>query len=146
MVSRPSGGLISDRAGSRKWTMTGLTIGIGIGYLLMGKLDAHSNLTVAIGTTMLCAYFVQAGSGATFSIVPLIRKPLTGQIAASVGAYGNVGGVIYLLIYSLSNAQTLFYSMGVVALVCASLCAFFLKEPQSSVATNSSETAVTSDE
>lgn len=65
LVSRPSGGLISDRAGSRKWTMTGLTISIGIGYLLMSKLDAHSNLTVAIALTMLCAYFVQAGAGAT---------------------------------------------------------------------------------
>jgi NNP family nitrate/nitrite transporter-like MFS transporter len=144
LVSRPSGGLISDRAGSRKWTMTGLTVGIGIGYLLMGKLDADSNLTIVIGVTMLCAYFVQAGAGATFSIVPLIRKSVTGQIAGSVGAYGNVGGVIYLLIYSLSNAQTLFYSMGVTALICASLCAFFLKEPRSSVATNSPEIAATS--
>jgi len=142
LVSRPSGGLISDRSGSRKWTMTGVTIGIGIGYLLMGKLDAHSNLGVAIGVTMLCAYFVQAGAGATFSIVPLIRKPVTGQIAGSVGAYGNVGGVIYLLIYSLSNAQTLFYSMGVTALVCASLCAFFLQEPQTSVATDPAETPI----
>jgi MFS transporter, NNP family, nitrate/nitrite transporter len=110
----------------------------------LGKLNADSNLTVVIGITMLCAYFVQAGAGATFSIVPLIRKPVTGQIAGSVGAYGNVGGVIYLLIYSLSNAQTLFYSMGVTALICASLCAFFLGEPQSSAATNSSETAIAS--
>ncbi len=144
LVSRPSGGLISDCTGSRKWTMTGLTLGIGIGYLLMGKLNNRSNLTVAIALTMLCAYFVQAGAGATFSIVPLIRKSVTGQIAGSVGAYSNVGGVVYLLIYSLSNAQTLFYSMGVAALICASLCAFFLKEPQSSSATNSPKTAVAS--
>ena len=139
LVSRPSGGLISDRAGSRKWTMTGLTIGIGISYLLMGTLDTHSNLTVAIALTMLCACFVQSSAGATFGIVPLIRKSATGQIAGSVGAYGNVGGVIYLLIYSLSNAQTLFYSMGVTALICASLCAFFLQEPQNSFAPESIE-------
>ena len=119
--------------------MTGLTIGIGIGYLLMGKLDSHSNITVAIAITMLCAYFVQSGAGATFGIVPLIRKSVTGQIAGSVGAYGNVGGVIYLLIYSLSNAQTLFYSMGITALICASLCAFFLEEPRSSFVTESPE-------
>jgi MFS transporter, NNP family, nitrate/nitrite transporter len=144
LISRPSGGLISDRSGSRKWTMTGLTLGIGIGYLLMGRLDAHSNLTVAIMLTMLCAYFVQSGAGATFGIVPLIRKSATGQIAGSVGAYGNVGGVIFLLIYSLSNAQVLFYSMGVTALICASLCAFFLQEPQSSVAAESSKETVDS--
>ena len=131
LVSRPSGGLISDRAGSRKWTMTGLTIGIGIGYLLMGKLDADSNLAVAIAITMFCAYFVQSSAGATFGMVPLIRRSVTGQIAGSVGAYGNVGGVVFLLIYSLSNAQTLFYSMGIAALICASLCAFFLQEPSS---------------
>ena len=132
LVSRPSGGLISDRCGSRKWAMTGCTIGIGVGYLLMGRLDPQSSLVVAIGFTMLAAYFVQAGAGATFAIVPLIRKPVTGQIAGSVGAYGNVGGVVYLLIYSLSSAQTLFYSMGIAALVCASLCGFFLKEPLTS--------------
>jgi MFS transporter, NNP family, nitrate/nitrite transporter len=144
LVSRPSGGLMSDHAGSRKWTLTGLTMGMGIGYLLMGKLEAHSHLTAAIGVTMLCAYFVQAGAGATFSMVPLIRKPVTGQIAGSVGAYGNVGGVVYLLIYSLSNAQMVFYSMGVMALICASLCSFFLEEPSSSVAINSPRTSVVS--
>lgn len=138
LVSRPSGGLISDRSGSRKWIMTGLTFGIGIGNLLMGRLDAHSNLTGAIALTM-CTYFVQADAEATFGIMPLIRKSVTRQIAGSVGAYGNVGGVIYLLIYSLSNAQTLFYSMGVTALICASLCAFFLQEPPSSVASVSPE-------
>lgn len=130
LVSRPSGGWISDRWGSRKWTMTWLTVGIGLGYLLMGQLERHSSLGLAIALTMLCAYFVQSAAGATFGIVPLIRKPVTGQIAGSVGAYGNVGGVVYLLIYSLSNAQTLFYSMGLTALVCASLCAFFLQEPR----------------
>jgi MFS transporter, NNP family, nitrate/nitrite transporter len=143
LVSRPSGGLISDRTGNRKWTMTVLTLGIGIGNLLMGKLDSGSNLTVAIAITMLCAYFVQASAGATFSIVPLIRKSVTGQIAGSVGAYGNAGGVVFLLIYSLGNAQILFYSMGVTALICGCLCAFFLKEPQSSLVTNSPKTEAT---
>ena len=140
LVSRPSGGWISDRCGSRKWTMTSLTIGIGVGYLLMGRLDQDSILWGAIGLTLFSAYFVQAGAGATFAIVPLIHKPVTGQIAGSVGAYGNVGGVVYLLIYSLSNVQTLFYSMGSAALICASLCAFFLKEPLGSFAAVGSKT------
>ena len=130
LISRPSGGLVSDRMGSRKWTTVALTTGIGVGYLMMGQLNTQSGLVVAIAVTMLCAYFVQAGAGATFSIVPLIRKSATGQIAGSVGAYGNAGGVIYLLIYSFSDAQILFYSMGIVALVCASLCVFYLQEPK----------------
>jgi MFS transporter, NNP family, nitrate/nitrite transporter len=37
-------------------------------------------------------------------------------------------------VFSLTNAQTLFAFMGISALICASLCAFFLKEPQGSFA------------
>lgn len=129
LVSRPSGGWISDRSCSRKWVMTLLTLGIGVGYLLMAGINRSWSLPAAIAVTMFCAYFVQAGAGATFSIVPLIKREITGQIAGSVGAYGNVGGVIYLTIYSSSNAQILFITMGILALICASLCAFFLKEP-----------------
>ncbi len=130
LIARPSGGLISDHLRSRKWTLTAFTISIGITYFCIGSLDSYSDFGIAIALTILCACCVQAGSGATFSIVPLIRKPVTGQIAGSVGAYGNVGGVIYLLIYSLSDAQILFYSMGGAAFICASLCAVFLKEPR----------------
>lgn len=134
LVSRPSGGLISDRLGSRKWVMTGLTAGIGIGCLLMSGINSRWSLPSAIAVTMLCAYFVQAGAGATFGMVPLIKREITGQIAGSVGAYGNVGGVVYLTVYSLTDARTLFCTMGVTALICASLCGFFLREPLGSFA------------
>ncbi|WP_427159427.1 NarK family nitrate/nitrite MFS transporter [Aliinostoc sp. HNIBRCY26] len=132
LISRPSGGWISDRWRSRKWVMTLLSMGIGAGYLLMAGINASWSLPIAIAVTIFCAYFVQAGAGATFSIVPLIKHEITGQIAGSVGAYGNVGGVIYLTIYSSTNAQTLFITMGVLALICASLCGFFLQEPKNS--------------
>lgn len=134
LVSRPSGGLISDKFGSRKWTMTIVTVGIGFGYLLAYNINSSWPIPLAIAATMLSAYFAQAGCGATYSIVPLIKKEITGQIAGNVGAYGNFGGVVYLTIFSLTNAQTLFATMGITALVCASLCAFFLKEPKGSFA------------
>ncbi len=132
LISRPSGGLISDKLGSRKWVMTGMTLGIGIGYFLMASLDATWTIAGAIVATIFCAYFVQAAAGATFSIVPLIKKEITGQIAGNVGAYGNVGGVVFLTVYNFSNTQTLFHTMGITALICASLCAFYLKEPRNS--------------
>ncbi len=112
LVSRPSGGLISDNLGSRNWAMTILTAGIGIGYLLMSGINSSWILPGAIAVTMLCAYFVQAAAGATFGMVPLIKREITGQIAGSVGAYGNVGGVVYLTIYSLTDARTLFCKSG----------------------------------
>lgn len=129
LISRPSGGLISDRLGNRKWVMTGLTVGIGVGYLLMGAIDTTWTILGAIAVTIFCAYFVQAAAGATFSMVPLIKREITGQIAGNVGAYGNVGGVLFLTVYNFSDTQTLFNTMGITALICAGLCAFFLKKP-----------------
>lgn len=134
LVSRPSGGLISDRFGSRKWTMTIISVGIAVGYLLAYKINASWSLPLAIAVTMFCAYFAQAGCGATYGIVPLIKKDITGQIAGNVGAYGNFGGVVYLTVFSLTDAPTLFATMGIAALVCACMCAFFLKEPKGSFA------------
>jgi NNP family nitrate/nitrite transporter-like MFS transporter len=131
LVSRPSGGWISDRFGSRKWALTAISVGIGVGYLLAYNINQSWPIPLAILVTMISAYFAQAGCGATYGIVPLIKKESTGQIAGNVGAYGNFGGVVYLTIFSVSDAATLFQTMGIAALICASLCAFCLQEPQS---------------
>ncbi|MBW4559943.1 MAG: NarK family nitrate/nitrite MFS transporter [Mojavia pulchra JT2-VF2] len=134
LVSRPSGGLISDKFGSRKWTMTIISAGIGIGYLIIHFINSSWPIPLAIAATMFAAYFAQAGCGATYGIVPLIKKEATGQIAGNVGAYGNFGGVIYLTIFSLTDASTLFSTMGIAAIICAFMCGFFLKEPKGSFA------------
>jgi MFS transporter, NNP family, nitrate/nitrite transporter len=139
LVSRPSGGLISDKLGSRKWTMTIICAGIGGSYLLARGIHATWPIGLAIAVTMLSAYFAQAGCGATYGIVPLIKKEITGQISGNVGAYGNFGGVIFLTIYSLTDAATLFEVMGVSAIICATLCGFFLKEPKGSFASHYAE-------
>jgi MFS transporter, NNP family, nitrate/nitrite transporter len=134
LVSRPSGGLISDKFGSRRWTMVFITVGIGFSYLLLQGVNSSWPIVAAIAITMLAAYFAQAGCGATYGIAPLIKREITGQIAGNIGAYGNFGGVIYLTIFSLTDAPTLFKVMGISALICASLCAFFLQEPKGSFA------------
>ena len=134
LISRPSGGLISDKLGSRKWTLTIISAGIGVSYLIAHFINSSWSIPVAIAVLMLAAYFAQAGCGTTYAIVPLVKKEVTGQIAGNVGAYGNFGGVVYLTIFSLTDAPTLFTSMGLAAMVCAFMCAFFLKEPKGSFA------------
>jgi MFS transporter, NNP family, nitrate/nitrite transporter len=139
LVSRPSGGLISDKFGSRRWAMICITIGIGFSYLILQGVNSAWPVFLAIAVTMIAAYFAQAGCGATYGIAPLIKREITGQIAGNVGAYGNFGGVIYLTIFSLSDFQTLFQTMGISALICASLCIFFLQEPKNSFAGHAEE-------
>ncbi|WP_017660779.1 MFS transporter [Baaleninema simplex] len=139
LMSRPGGGLISDKLGSRKWTMTVLTAGMAIGYFVMSGVSGAWWLPIAILLTMTCSFFVQAAEGSTFAMVPLIKRRITGQVAGNVGAYGNVGAVAYLTLYSLLpegavGNQIFFQTLGMTAIVVAFLCAFFLKEPKGSFA------------
>ncbi|MEB3340652.1 MFS transporter [Okeania sp.] len=139
LVSRPGGGLISDKLGSRKLTMTVLTAGMGVGYLTMGNVNGNWWLPGAVMLTMLCSFFVQAAEGSTFAIVPLVKRRVTGQIAGNVGAYGNVGAVVYLTLFSLLpegaiGNQIFFQVLGVLALIVSFFCAFMLKEPEGSFA------------
>ncbi|MDJ0737183.1 MAG: MFS transporter [Nostocaceae cyanobacterium] len=139
LAARPGGGWISDALGSRKWTMTVLTGSMGIGYLLMSGVNSNLWLPLAVMLTMLCSFFVQAGEGSTFAIVPLIKRRVTGQVAGNVGAYGNVGAVAYLTLYSLLPAgdvgnRIFFQTLGVAALIVTFMCWFFLKEPKGSFA------------
>ncbi|BAY82132.1 nitrite transporter [Calothrix parasitica NIES-267] len=133
LLARPGGGLLSDKIGSRKWTLAITLAGTGIGYLVFSSLGKIA-LPLIVLMTMCASFFVMATEGATYAIVPLVKHRVTGQIAGNVGAYGNVGAVAYLTIYSFlpeggGGDQFFFQMLGVVALIVASLCAFFLKEP-----------------
>lgn len=139
LASRPGGGLISDKLGSRKWTMAVLMGGMGIGYLMMSTVRGGWWLPAAIILTMACSFFVQASEGSTYAIVPLIKRRVTGQISGNVGAYGNVGAVCYLTLYSLVpegavGDRIFFQVLGVIGVMVAFLCAFSLKEPKGSFA------------
>ena len=150
LMSRPGGGIISDKVGSRKWTMVVLTLGMGIGYLFMSQVNGNWWLPAAVLLTMACSFFVQASEGSTFAIVPLVKRRITGQIAGNVGAYGNVGAVAYintrLIFRDASAAQNggeavmsavnsnFFQVLGIAGIIVALLCAFFLKEPKGSFA------------
>ncbi|MGF1458452.1 MAG: MFS transporter [Leptolyngbyaceae cyanobacterium] len=150
LASRPGGGLISDKMGSRKWTMVILTAGMGIGYLMMSTVSSAWPLPLAVLLTMACSFFVQSSEGATFAMVPLVKRKVTGQIAGNVGAYGNVGAVAYLTtrllfvdasaaanagnaVMSTVNAQ-FFQVLGIGGLIVAILCVFFMEEPKGSFA------------
>ncbi|MCF6314358.1 MAG: NarK family nitrate/nitrite MFS transporter [Verrucomicrobiales bacterium] len=107
LVARPTGGMLSDKFGRRK-TMLIFMAGLAVGYLGMSQIGSSWFLPAAVIMTMICSFFVQCGEGAVFAMVPLIQRRMTGQIAGMTGAYGNVGAVIFLTIYSFVDASTFF--------------------------------------
>ena len=132
LMSRPGGGMISDRFG-RKPTLLILTAGLAVGYVAMGLVDSGWSVWLAVVVAMACSFFVQSGEGAVFAVVPLIKRSLTGQIAGMTGAYGNVGAVIYLIVYSLVDASTFFFVIAATA-VLGFVALLFLEEPTGEIA------------
>lgn len=133
LVARPGGGLLSDKLGSRKFTLVLTLAGTGIGYLLFSLFGQGVPLFFVVVMTMVASFFVMAAEGATYAIVPLIKPRITGQIAGNVGAYGNVGAVVYLTVYSLlpqglAGDKLFFQMLGCIALIVAFINAFTLKE------------------
>ncbi len=133
LVARPSGGLLSDRFG-RKATLSILLLGLSVGYFILSHIDATWALPVAVAATMACSFFVQAGEGAVFAMVPLVKRRMTGQVAGMAGAYGNVGAVIFLTVLSFVEPTFFFLTIAAAALVVLILIQFFLEEPEGHMA------------
>lgn len=127
LVARPGGGLISDCFG-RKRTLSFLTGGLAIGYFVMSNITSEWPLVLTAAVIIACSFFVQAGEGAVFAIVPLIKRRMTGHIAGMVGAYGNVGAVIFLTVFLFADASTLFLVVSCTAIVTL-IAIQFLDEP-----------------
>ncbi|WP_434931587.1 NarK family nitrate/nitrite MFS transporter [Shewanella sp. HL-SH5] len=132
LMSRPGGGWLSDKFG-RKVTLLILTAGLAIGYFSVAQIDSSWNLPVAVVVVMACSFFVQGGEGAVFAAVPLIKRRLTGQIAGMTGAYGNVGAVFFLTVYSVVSTQMFFYVIAVSAIF-GFITLLFMNEPKGHIA------------
>ena len=128
LVARPTGGFFSDRFGRRK-SLTFLVCGLAVGYFLLSQVDGSWPIALAVVAVMFCSFFVQAGEGAVFAIVPLIKRRMTGQIAGMTGAFGNVGAVTYLTCFTFVDASTFFMIIGASAVFLVVLCQF-LTEPK----------------
>ena len=128
LVARPGGCYISDKFGREK-TMSILVAGLAVGYLVLSQIDSNWWIPVAVIATMCCSFFVQAGEGAVFAMVPLVQRRMTGQIAGMAGAYGNVGAVTFLTVLSFVDASTFFMVISAAAAVVFILVQF-LDEPE----------------
>lgn len=133
LVARPAGGIISDRIG-RKKTLVILFSGIAVSFVILGQVSAQWALPMVVATTILCGLFAKAGSGAVFAMVPLIQRRMTGQIAGMAGAYGNVGGVIFLTVLSFVSTQIFFLFIAGCGAIVLAFIIVFMREPKGQMA------------
>lgn len=134
LIARPLGGILSDRMGSRRRVMLIYMLGITIGLVAMGFIETGWPLALAVLITVLTSVFIQGAEGATFAVIPMIKKRITGQIAGMAGAYGNVGATIYLTIYTFVTPQQFFFILATGAFISFLVCFFYLEEPENAFA------------
>lgn len=96
LVTRPLGGVVSDLVASRRRWLAVLLGGLAVGFVAMSWMSGAWPLGAAIALVLLTSVFAQAGNGAVYAIVPLVHPKAGGQIAGMAGAYGNVGGIVFL--------------------------------------------------
>lgn len=95
IVTRPSGGLLSDFVSAR-WGMRGRLWALWTTQTLAAVmcialgLASHS-LPATMACTVLLSVFCQQSAGLSFGVVPFVSKRSTGLVTGLVGAGGNIG-------------------------------------------------------
>ncbi|KAI8632222.1 nitrate transporter [Xylariaceae sp. FL1651] len=105
-VTRPAGGFISDflyKITDRNLWAKKICIVVcgtltGIFLVVIGQLDPHS-LPTMLGLVSLMAIFLEAGNGANFGLIPHVHPHANGVVSGTAGAAGNLGGVLFSIIF-----------------------------------------------
>jgi NNP family nitrate/nitrite transporter-like MFS transporter len=115
LFARALGGIVSDKVG-RRYGMRGKGVLLALMLLLEGcgllLFAISGSLMMALVSMLSFALFLKMANGSTYGIVPFINEKNIGLISGIVGAGGNVGGMIFGLLFksaSLSYAQAFMY-------------------------------------
>ncbi|KGQ12354.1 Nitrate transporter [Beauveria bassiana D1-5] len=111
VITRPLGGVVADvlyrRGGRNLWlkkawiTACGL-LGGGL-LIVIGRVNPSEGsgmpLGALVGLVTVMAIFVEAGNGANFALVPHVHPAANGVVSGVTGAGGNLGGVIFAIVF-----------------------------------------------
>ena len=132
---RPAGGIISDaiytKLGAGVWGKKALlhTLAIitGAFQIAIGLTDSHSKSTM-FGLVAGMAFFLEAGNGANFSLVPHVHPHANGIVSGCTGGTGNLGGIIFAIIFRYSGTDygKVFWIIGIMTIV-INLCLSWIR-------------------
>jgi len=127
IFTRPFGGLVGDLIykrlgtnGKKYWTLfCGIIMGVSF---LAGGLYLHHNLEprfpTVMGVFVLSAIFSEFGNGANFALVPHCNAYNNGVMSGLVGSFGNLGGIIFALIFRFQTEEgKAFWIVGIICVI-----------------------------
>jgi MFS transporter, NNP family, nitrate/nitrite transporter len=129
-LSRPVGGILSDKIGGQK-----LLLGVFLGVSAISWLMAMPSIELFTIGSIGCAILFGLGNGGVFKLVPQYFPLQTGSVTGLVGAAGGLGGFFPPIVLGICRDLTGSYAMGfglliIFALSCTVLLSqTFLKSP-----------------
>ncbi|KAI4255212.1 MAG: hypothetical protein LQ352_002693 [Teloschistes flavicans] len=123
VVFRPLGGVISDQLYQRtgvwgkKILIHTFAVLTGVFLIAIGTTDPHNRNTM-FGLIAGMAFFLEAGNGANFSLVPHVHPHANGIVSGCTGASGNLGGIIFAIIFRYNNKDyaRVFWIIGIMTI------------------------------
>ncbi|EEH46711.2 uncharacterized protein PADG_02809 [Paracoccidioides brasiliensis Pb18] len=122
LFCRPLGGYISDVVYQKTqsvWAKKFWLIFLGLSFSLiltaLGLSDPEDKSTV-FGLIAGYAFFMEACNGANFAVVPHVHPYANGIVSGLVGAFGNLGGIIFATIFR-SNGENYNQAMWVIGVI-----------------------------
>ncbi|KAI1504323.1 nitrate transporter [Biscogniauxia marginata] len=112
-ITRPTGGFVADAlynfTGHSLWAkkIWIITCGCltGAFLIVIGQVNPH-HLPTMIGLVALMAVFLEAGNGANFALIPHVHPHANGIVSGTTGAAGNLGGVIFSIVFRFMGSGT----------------------------------------
>ncbi|KAI1330275.1 nitrate transporter [Xylariaceae sp. FL0255] len=132
-VTRPAGGFLSDylyrttRGGLWAKKIAVVVCGVisGVFLIIIGNTTKNTGggnaMSATLTLTTLLAVFVEAGNGANFGLVPHVHPWANGVVSGTTGAAGNLGGVVFSIIFRFTgnsaNYAQAFWVIGVITIM-----------------------------
>ena len=106
-LSRPVGGILSDKIGGQK-----LLLGVFLGIAAISWLMAMPSIVLFTVGSIGCAILFGLGNGGVFKLVPQYFPQQTGSVTGLVGAAGGLGGFFPPIVLGICRDMTGSYTIG----------------------------------
>ncbi|KAK2736728.1 hypothetical protein FQN57_000576 [Myotisia sp. PD_48] len=123
VVFRPLGGFIADvlykktkSIWAKKIWLTFVGISFSAFLLAVGFSNPKSHPTM-VGLITGYAMFMAASNGANFALVPHVHPFANGIVSGLVGAFGNLGGILFSVVFRYYNSTDLHQSLWIIGAI-----------------------------